>query len=1140
MLLSRRVAAVVAASAPFVPIIHGQTTSVECVFSQFAAPVTVDTQACCDAIVEWIGAGTDSEMAGPILQETICPDTSCSSSALSIFEATPPGLVIDPGCEEEGESKAEEEEAPEEVSSEGFSCKYSAFSDPMAVSSEACCVQLQDWLDTGLEDLDRAANALNLICQEETDTPPGVASCADAVQDIYRATPAFIQQTLMEPKCDEVEQVEGATVVDFDCNIQDIASVSNMNVPGEACCSHIQQWMASASKKDDTSWKMVNDICSYGEAVTSLSQSCLDVAASIYDSVSVSKDMEELPLPICEIPVYILQADFGNMAMDAMDASHLGSVNHKCLEGSISRELYNPAAIWMKRGNCSDVGFSVESPGSDAVNMMDTGFHFFTDAIVAHSFEVAAPHCAEVRMQELMVVGGMHVGSCAAQGYQRPAGTRTTPFGELHLFGPGIDAPPMRYVHKIGFPEEGKCGERKVLLTDVDQLVAEEGYKLHSCARSNYFLSDGVSQDNSNFTLWSLPPAEPRVLDYDWDFSSWTLDFMRGKPVGQTRKSPLDIPYTQRRNSLLFGGHYPGPLLEAIEDDTIHVKLANKAAFGETTTVHWHGLHMRDTPFADGAQLISQMPLPPYESMQYSFKADPPGTHFYHSHIPLQRSMGAMGPILIHSREDPHRHLYDEDRIVFVADEVREPRMLCEGDDESDYLLGTGQGHRTYVACSPEAAAYRHSFNGEVGNGTSSYPYHLIPVEEGKCYRLRFTLASAESVYLVVKLGGHNMTVIAVDGTPIEPMEVESFHLQQGARVDAVVCADAEPGMYDLSVTDDLACALKDIGLFDECTFHSFLSYDTFDGPPPSHPPVPEGPIPGVGGGRSVATTSNGINLDLDSPESYKSVTPVEDSRVDISIEPYRVHLEFGKLADPYVSADQPLLTAHRWYLSETKTTWHYPANGGIPLMQDPSCYDPEKTPVMEIPDDVEEVEILVDNLTPMSHNLHIHGMRAKVINVGKYDFAYRTGQFSKSYNDTEFSALCEAQGGTVKLSAPDEAPDLQNVDSKFWGCSYNESSYAASHNYDTPLERDVFNVPRRGWLLVRFKTDNPGVWPFHCHVADHAMGGAMTAFSIKPSLIPEAPADFGPKRSCLLASSKEDGEHDSEAVASKQLRGSP
>ena len=35
--------------------------------------------------------------------------------------------------------------------------------------------------------------------------------------------------------------------------------------------------------------------------------------------------------------------------------------------------------------------------------------------------------------------------------------------------------------------------------------------------------------------------------------------------------------------------------------------------------------------------------------------------------------------------------------------------------------------------------------------------------------------------------------------------------------------------------------------------------------------------------------------------------------------------------------------------------------------------------------------------------------------------------------------------------------------------------------NYQNPLRRDTFTVPHFGWGLIRFITNNPGTWLFHC-----------------------------------------------------------
>jgi hypothetical protein len=41
--------------------------------------------------------------------------------------------------------------------------------------------------------------------------------------------------------------------------------------------------------------------------------------------------------------------------------------------------------------------------------------------------------------------------------------------------------------------------------------------------------------------------------------------------------------------------------------------------------------------------------------------------------------------------------------------------------------------------------------------------------------------------------------------------------------------------------------------------------------------------------------------------------------------------------------------------------------------------------------------------------------------------------------------------------------------------------------------------LPPRGWMLIAFKTDNPGAWLFHCHIAWHVSGGLSVVFLERP-----------------------------------------
>ena len=43
----------------------------------------------------------------------------------------------------------------------------------------------------------------------------------------------------------------------------------------------------------------------------------------------------------------------------------------------------------------------------------------------------------------------------------------------------------------------------------------------------------------------------------------------------------------------------------------------------------------------------------------------------------------------------------------------------------------------------------------------------------------------------------------------------------------------------------------------------------------------------------------------------------------------------------------------------------------------------------------------------------------------------------------------------------------------------------------DWSLPKDVIQVPRNGYVIIRTKLDNPGAWIFHCHVDYHLRKGS-------------------------------------------------
>jgi FtsP/CotA-like multicopper oxidase with cupredoxin domain len=79
----------------------------------------------------------------------------------------------------------------------------------------------------------------------------------------------------------------------------------------------------------------------------------------------------------------------------------------------------------------------------------------------------------------------------------------------------------------------------------------------------------------------------------------------------------------------------------------VEVEVDNQLSM-QAISIHWHGLLMSDTPWMDGMAGITQYAIPPLHTFTYTFLAEPPGTHWYHSHVANQRTDGLYGAFIIH------------------------------------------------------------------------------------------------------------------------------------------------------------------------------------------------------------------------------------------------------------------------------------------------------------------------------------------------------------------------------------------------------------------------------------------------------------------------------------------------------------
>ena len=88
-------------------------------------------------------------------------------------------------------------------------------------------------------------------------------------------------------------------------------------------------------------------------------------------------------------------------------------------------------------------------------------------------------------------------------------------------------------------------------------------------------------------------------------------------------------------------------MIEANWGDTIQVAVTNNID-NEGTSLHWHGILQKGTPWYDGVPSVQQCPIAPGKTFTYTFNAETYGTTWYHSHYSAQYADGLLGPLIIY------------------------------------------------------------------------------------------------------------------------------------------------------------------------------------------------------------------------------------------------------------------------------------------------------------------------------------------------------------------------------------------------------------------------------------------------------------------------------------------------------------
>ena len=218
-----------------------------------------------------------------------------------------------------------------------------------------------------------------------------------------------------------------------------------------------------------------------------------------------------------------------------------------------------------------------------------------------------------------------------------------------------------------------------------------------------------------------------------------------------------------------YNGQIPGPTLRVPQGAEIDIEFVNDLPY--ETTVHWHGLRL-DLEH-DGVPDMTQDPVEPGETFEYTVKFPDEGVFWYHPHLreDLQQNLGLRGAIIV---EGPR-----EQEEVWPREEILSLSDLKIDDDNND------------VYPFWEEAA-NHAMMGRFGNrlltnGTTEWTTEADPGERVRLHLLN--VANARPFQISAE-GTDQMELIGLDGGFLpEPTAISEVLLSPSERatVDIVM-----------------------------------------------------------------------------------------------------------------------------------------------------------------------------------------------------------------------------------------------------------------------------------------------------------------------------------------------------------------
>lgn len=302
----------------------------------------------------------------------------------------------------------------------------------------------------------------------------------------------------------------------------------------------------------------------------------------------------------------------------------------------------------------------------------------------------------------------------------------------------------------------------------------------------------GHNMDNMNQNTSNQPVSQKE--------SSGSIETLTGTEFTLTAKeATLQINEQTTLPVWTFNGSVPGPQLQVKQGDTVKIHLKNELP--DPVTIHWHGVPVPNN--MDGIPGVTQNAVQPGETFTYEFKADDPGTYWYHSHQDgvNQLDKGLYGTFVVEGKEQKP----DRDYTLVLDEWMSQPageqkdNSSMEGMDHSQM----GHGSNTDQQKPEQDHDMSMMYDLYTLNGKSGSLVEPLKVKVGE--RVRIRLVNAGFMKQQIHLQGHDFAIVSTDGQPINnPPQIKDqlVSIAPGERYDLEFTA-SNPGQWHIDSHGD-------------------------------------------------------------------------------------------------------------------------------------------------------------------------------------------------------------------------------------------------------------------------------------------------------------------------------------------------